>query len=166
MCEPATIMAAVSAVGSAMSLQSQADAAEAQAENINKATVDNYASLNRQAIEDRENQSVEQSQIQRTMVERTATAKAAAAGSEISGLSVDALLLDLAGKGLEAGTTSEQNYLRAGHARSDEFNQTRNTAQSQLNQIRTPGVADYLGVGLKIADAGIKWKNRNNPKGI
>lgn len=130
--------------------------AENQQTNINKATVDNYAMLNRQGVEDAQNATEEGDRINRERASRIASAKAAAAGSGVEGLSVDALLLDLSGKGLKAGTTSEMNYARMQEARTDQTNAVQSRADSEMSQLKfSPGlgVADYLGAGLKIGDA-------------
>ncbi|MCA0324046.1 MAG: hypothetical protein LCH89_00360 [Proteobacteria bacterium] len=160
MCEPALISAGLSIAGTALGVNAQARAASAQNEAINKATVDNYSALNRQGVEDRENASVEQTKIKNDTESRTASARAAAAGAEVGGLSVDALLLDLAGKGLEAGTTSDINYTRSAQARADQAEALRRGAVSQKAAIRDVGVAEYLGAGLQIANTGLNYVNK------
>jgi hypothetical protein len=170
MCEPATITAAsawlaanagtvalVSAAGTALStglqIKAAKDSAEAQNEAIAKSTVDNYAALNRQAVEDRENVTMQTDQIRREMRVRSAQATAGAAANDIGGLSVDALLLDLSGKGLEAATSAEMNYARSQGARGDQMKQVYSTGRSQAAQVRNVGAADYIGAGLKIGNS-------------
>lgn len=181
MCEPATITAATgwlaanagwiglasTAIGTGLQIKTQQDAAEAQNEAIARSTVDNYASLGRQAVEDRENASLERDQIARETRVRAAKAEAAAAANGIGGLSVDALLLDLSGKGLEAATSAEMNYARSQDAREDQFKSVHSSARSQAAQVRNVGGADYLAAGLRIGTAGVKYAGeRNKIKGM
>lgn len=177
MCEPATmawlatnapaLTAATAVAGAGLSIvsaQRQADAqnsaADAQAKAVGKAQIDNYAQINRQGVEDAQNATVEGDKIRREMAARVASAKVGAAGAGVAGLSVDALLLDLSGKGLEAASTSATNYARSVSSRADQAANLENTANSQRAQIKYasgPSGLDYLGAGLKIANAGATY---------
>ena len=198
MCEPATIAAttaffaknaalitAASALGggglSIMSAQSQAAAqnemadrqnasADAQTRAINQAQVDSYAQLGRAGVEDRENFTMESEALRREKVARMASARVSAAGSGVSGLSVDALLLDLSGKGLQAGTTAEMNYARSESARADQAVNLQNRTAGELSRVQrggpktSVGVGAYLGAGLKIAGAGVDYSKATYKK--
>lgn len=187
MCEPATItagmawmaanagtIAAVSSVAGAglsiASMNSQADAqntaSDAQAKAIGKSQIDNYAQVNRQGVEDAQNATVEGDKIRREMAARVASAKVGAAGAGVAGLSVDALLLDLSGKGLEASTTSATNYARSVASRADVAANLENSSNSQRAQLKYAngaGALDYLGAGLKVANAGVTY-SKSQPK--
>lgn len=144
--------------------------AEAQNKIINKTQVDSYAQLSRQGVEDRENQTMEGEALRREMIARTATARVAAAGSGISGLSVDAMLLDLSGKGLTAGATSETNYVRSVASREDQSAQLQNRTAGELSRVQygkpkaSVGAATYLGAGLQIANAGATYAKSKQVK--
>jgi hypothetical protein len=178
MCEPATLtaagawiaanagtIAAVSAVASTgVSLYAQGEAADKQNEfslargkAINKGTVDSYAQLNRQGVEDAQNATVTGNNLQREMATRIASARTAAAGVGVSGLSVDAMLLDLSGKGLEAGTTAEMNYARTQASRMDQAAALQGQGTNELSKLRMatgPTGGDYAAAGFKVANAG------------
>lgn len=173
MCEPVTIgtltitagqMAAGAAAlsaGTALYGQSQNFKAtnvanENQRVAVHAAAVESYAQANRQSIEDRENQTVQLASIEREQASRLAAARASAGAAGIGGASVDALMLDLAGKGLEASTTSEMNYARQSAARQDQVAGIARNQRSQLasiRDVRSPGAVDYLGAGLQIGNA-------------
>lgn len=173
MCEPVTIgaltitagqmAAAATAVSAGMALYGQKQNAKAvnsanEAKRVatHAAAVENYTQANRQGIEDRENASVEATLIDRERASRLGAARVSAGAAGIGGASVDALLLDLSGKGLEAGTTSEMNYARQQAARQDQVNNIGINQRSQLSAIRDisgPGIADYIGAGLRVGGA-------------
>lgn len=159
MCNPVYFVAASEAL-KLVQQQDQADqinkAADIQQANINKSTVQNYAQLNRQGVEDAQNQAVEQSKLTREMASRVATGRAQAGAAGISGTSVQAMLLDLAGKGLDAKTTSDMNYARSVAAREDQATELLNNATGQLSGIQWAsgvGLMDVMGSGLKIGSA-------------
>ncbi|MFS2049035.1 hypothetical protein ACEN9J_07705 [Variovorax sp. Varisp41] len=119
------------------------------------AAIENYSQANRQGIEDRENASVEGTEIARERAARLGSARVSAGAAGIGGASVDALLLDLSGKGLAAGTTSEMNYARQQAARQDQVDNIGINQRSQLSRlqdVKGPGFAEYLGAGLKVAN--------------
>lgn len=172
MCNPAAQLAI--AVGSSM-LQLQQKHDQAKAQNawadeqgrlINQATVDNYAQLNRQGIEDRENATMEGDKLRQEMAARAASARVSAAGAGISGMSVDAMLLNLAGKGLEAGTTSEMNYARTVASRADQAAELQRRNLSEKSRLqRGNGVngLDLMGAGLTIGGAYAQYKRQTAP---
>lgn len=166
------IASAAASAGSALYSQSVASknqnaANEQQRVAVHAAAIENYTQANRQGIEDRENQSVEMSQIDREKVARLSSARVSAGAAGVGGASVDALMLDLAGKGLEAGTTSATNYARTAAAREDRVANIGINQRSQLAGIRDvsgPGVADYLGAGLRVANAYVGGEQRTQRK--
>ena len=174
MCNPALAMLAITTASTALEIKRQDDQADAindaaaqQDENIRKATVQNFNQLNRQGVEDAQNHAVEQQRISREMASRVATGRAQAGASGVGGLSVDAMLLNLAGKGLEAQTTSEMNYARTMAARQDQATEIEMNARGQLAGVQwSPGVgaAEYMGAGLKIGGAYAQYKKETTPK--
>lgn len=159
MCEAMTI-AAIGAGLSLMQQQAQADAindaAEVQDKNIREATAQNYNQLNRQGVEDAQNAAVEGAMLSRQVTQRVATGRASVGASGISGLSVNAMLLDLAGKGLEAQTSAETNYARQMSARNDQAAEIQRGAAGQLSGVQRAagvGALDVFGAGLKVASA-------------
>lgn len=163
----AAAAAVVGTVSSVMSAEQQSKNQNAAAEQTRLNAVDaqnkNFEQANRQGIENRENQTVEQDAIRRQMAVRLGQARASAGASGISGGSVDALLLDLAGKGLEAGTTSEMNYTRQQAATSDMNSNIGVSTRNVINGTRTtagPGALSYLGAGLSITNSALQTQNR------
>jgi len=159
MCNPIAMVAA-SAVLSLAQQDAQASAtnraADEQQKNINRSTMDNYAQLNRQGVEESQNAAVEGAKLSRDVVSRVSTGRAQAGSSGVTGLSVNAMLLDLAGKGLDAQTTAETNYACGAAARADQATEIYNNATGQLGSIQRSsgvGVWDVAGAGLKIANA-------------
>lgn len=173
MCEPMTIMAGIGAGLSLLQQQDQADqmnaAADRQEKAINESTVASYEQLNRQATENAQNASVEGVKLSREVATRTATARAQNGASGVSGLSVDAMLLDLAGKGLEAQTSADTNYARQVAATNDQFSEIQRGAKGQLGSIqRSAGVTglDVLGAGLKVGTAYAGSEHYKASKGV
>lgn len=156
MCNPVLMVAASTGL-QLMQKQDEADqinrAADVQQANINKTTVQNYAQLNRQGVEEAQNQAVEQAKLTREMTARVGTGRAQAGAAGIFGTSVNAMLLDLAGKGLDAKATSETNYARGVAARNDQAIELQQNATGQLSNVRRAsgvGMMDVVGAGLKI----------------
>lgn len=173
MCNPAAMLA-MTAISTGLQIQQkqeQSDTmnklADAQEKVINKATVDSYAQLNRQGVEESQNASIEGSKLHREMTTRVASARVSAAGAGVSGMSVDALLLDLSGKGLEAATTAETNYARGAASRADQAAELQNRNLGDKSRLqRGSGVngLDVLGAGLKIGGAYAQYKKDTTPK--
>lgn len=172
MCNPAAMLA-MTVASTALQIQQkqeQADntnkLADAQEKIINKATVDSYAQLNRQGVEEAQNASVEGARLNREMQSRVASARVSAAGAGFGGMSVDALLLDLSGKGLEAATTAETNYARGSAFRADQAIELQNRNVGDKSRLqRGSGVngADMLGAGLRIGGAYAQYKKDTKP---
>lgn len=184
MCEPVTIgaltitagqmAAGAAAVSAGVALYGQAQTAKAthaanedQRSAVMRATENATSQANRQGIEDRENQTAEQFSLSRERASRIAQARTSAAAAGVGGSSVDALLLDLAGKGLEAGATSETNYTRTVAAREDQVANIGTSRQSQLagiRDVRGPGALDYLGAGLSVGTSYYNTKNKTSQR--
>ena len=89
-----------------------------------------------------------------------ARAKTASGESGISGLSVEALLADLSAAGGRANVNTEVNYLRRDQAlEADKMNMWGGAANS-INALKTPAAPDYIGNGLKIADASVSYADK------
>jgi hypothetical protein len=172
MCEPATLAAAslaVTAASTAASLYSQNEAANAQAAANQRAydsqmTAYNANIANSNLQKTQEAQALSQKQIENNTQARRDMAKATVASGEagVSGVSVDALLAELGGRAGNANTIAETNYLNRDRAiEADRMNAWAGTA-SAINSLKTPQSPDYIGAGLKIADAGISYGNRMN----
>lgn len=84
-----------------------------------------------------------------------AQARVAAGEAGVAGLSVDALLRDLAGEAAYDNTNIETNYLRQDTALNAKRENAYNLTASDINSLRTPVAPDYLGAGLRVADAGL-----------
>lgn len=133
--------------------QQEADAATraqmAQAMAINEGAAastlqDNFAALADEGLQEAENRTQTVDNLRRERAIRIAEGEAQAAGAGVSGASIDALLLDLQGKGLEAGTSAEINYARGQAARD---NQARGLSKGAA-WARAAGRADY-GVAVR-----------------
>lgn len=166
MCEPTTLTAlaiasTVASTGVAVYSADQQKKAvnasnETQRQAIHAAAIENYTQANRQGVEERENQTAEQAQIARERAARLSAATTSAAAGGVGGASVDAFMLDLAGKGLEASSTSESNYARATHALGDQVNNIGTSTRSQLASVRDQSRSlglDALGAGLQVGTA-------------
>lgn len=128
--------------------QQEADAATraqmAQAMAMNEGAAlsslqDNFAALADEGLQEAENRTQTVDNLRRERAVRVAQAEAQAAGAGVGGGAIDALLLDLQGKGLEAGTSAEINYARGQSARD---NQARSLAKGAAWS-RAAGRADY-----------------------
>jgi hypothetical protein len=159
MCNPVAFVAASVAL-QLYQQQEQANAvnksADNQEKNIHTATAQAYNQLNRKGVEDAQNQAQEQERLSREMAERVGTGRAQAGASGISGTSVNSMLLDLAGRGLEAKATAATNYARTVDANNDQASEIEQNAKGQLAGIQRAadvGFLDVLGGGLKIGSA-------------
>lgn len=172
MCEPTTLAAAalaVSAASTAASVYSQQQAANAHSK-ANQQAYDsqmiaynaNIANANLMKTQEAENLSQKKiannAQARRDMAKGTVSA----GESGVGGVSVDALLAELGGAAGQANASAEQNYLRRDRAiEMDRMNAWAGTA-SAINSLKTPQEPDYIGAGLRIAEAGIGYQNRMN----
>lgn len=172
MCEPTTIAMAtlaIAAASTAATVDAQNKAASAQS----KANQQNYDSqmiaynaniANANLMKTQEATSTSQKMIENNSQARRDIAKATVASGEagVSGVSVNALLAELGGKAGQANANAEVNYLARDRAiEMDRMNAWSGTA-SNINSLKTPVGADYIGAGLKIADAGLSYGNRMN----
>jgi opacity protein-like surface antigen len=172
MCEPTTLAAAalaVSAASTAASVYSQQQAANAQAK-ANQQAYDsqmiayNANIANANWMKTQEATQLSQKQIDNNSQARRDMARATVSAGEsgVSGLSVDSLLAELGGKAGQANANAEVNYLARDRAiEMDRMNAWAGTA-SAINSLKTPTEPDYIGAGLRIADAGIGYQNRMN----
>lgn len=166
MCDPATmtIMSIASSVGGLMAQQEAADAqAEAnqrQYENTMRAYRENVNQTNLMQQQEREGalMRVEDN----NMKARAAASTAAVASGEsgISGLSVDALMGDISFDQNRYNSSVQTNFDRAEGAIRNQRENVYADAASTINGLKTPAAPDFLGAGLKIAEAGYTYKQR------
>jgi hypothetical protein len=172
MCDPGSLAVAslvVSAASTAATVYSQQQAADAQAKANQQAydsqmTAYNANIANANLMKTQEAGVLSQKQIDNNSQARREQAKATVAAGEsgVSGLSVDSLLAELGGKAGQANANAEVNYLARDRAiEMDRMNSWAGTA-SAINSLKTPTQPDYIGAGLRIADAGIGYQNRMN----
>lgn len=88
------------------------------------------------------------------------TATVAAGENGISGLSVDALMGDLSFDQNRYNSSVQTNFDRAEGAIRNQRENVYANAASQINGLQTPAAPDYLGAGLKIAQAQYDYKQR------
>lgn len=171
MCDPVTATLVISAASAASSVYAQDQAAKAQSK-ANQQTYDsqmvayntNIANANRMKVQESENLAV--TKLENNAKARRDEAKATVAAGEagVSGLSVGGLLAELRGKAGEANTAAEVNYLRRDAAiEMDRQNAWAGTANA-INSLKTPQAPDYIGAGLKIAQAGVDYRVNSQPR--
>lgn len=175
MCEPVSAttlaysslaIATASAAASVYAQQQQADAQrqvnERQSQNIYAANAANQNQVNVQEQQSREQaiqKKTENGMIARSSIARSQTA---AGESGVSGLSVGYLLADLAGKRDKFDSSVDTNY---NYAYQNSENQRANVAfdaTSAINGLKAPVMPDYIGAGLRIAQAGVDYKTSMN----
>lgn len=158
MCPP--VMLGLAVASSLASLKAQQDAAKSQA-NANQQNYNNQmtayrynlANANATKVQEAENLAQKKMETNAEVTRRQATAVTAAGESGVSGLSVDALLAELAGRGGQANSSAEVNYLRGDRAiEADKMNSWSGVA-STIGQMQTPKAPDYLGAALSIGNA-------------
>lgn len=172
MCEPATLTAATLAITAAAtyaSVQAQEQQASAQRQVNERQSQNIYAAnaANQNQVNVQEQQSREQAIQKKTendYIAREAIAKSRTAAGEsgISGLSVDYLLADLAGKRDKFDSSVDANY---NYSYMNSENQRANVAfdaTSAINGLKAPVLPDYVGAGLRIAQAGVDYKKSMN----
>lgn len=171
MCDPVTATLVITAASAASSVYSQGQAAKAQSK-ANQQTYQsqvqayntNIANANLMKTQEADNLSAQKIENNAKANRDIAKATVAAGESGVSGLSVGALLADLAGSSGRANATAEVNYLRRDAAiEQDRQNAWANTA-SAINSLKTPQSPDYIGAGLKIAQAGVDYRVNSQPK--
>lgn len=170
MCEPATLAllslglttaGTVSGVaGQAANAKAQSAANDEQADEIRKAELANYDQLQiRQQQETQAaGQQVQANQTEAAKARSTATVAAGEAG--VSGLSVEALLADLYGQEARFRDGVTQNLENLTDSLSLEADNIQRTSTSQVNNLPTPKRPDYIGAGLRIADAAAGFLER------
>lgn len=163
MCDPVTLSAttlALSVASSAATVYQQQQAADAQAQANQRAYDSQMQAYNANIananwMKTQEAAALSQKKIENDSQARRDMAKATTAAGEagVSGLTVDSLLAELGGRAGQANTTAEVNYLARDRAiEMDRMNSWAGTA-SAINSLKTPTEPDYLGAGLRIANA-------------
>jgi hypothetical protein len=171
MCDPVTATLVITAASAASSVYAQDQAAKAQS----KANTQTYNSqmqayntniANANLMKSQESDNLAVTKMENNTKARRDEAKATVAAGEagVSGLSVGGLLAELRGSAGSANMTAETNYLRRDAAiEMDRQNAWASTASS-INSLKTPQQPDYIGAGLKIAQAGVDYRVNSQPK--
>lgn len=157
MCEPATIMIAMSAASAVAGVVSQqetasgmAEANQVQARNATQARNDNWEQINLRRRQEAESASEKINTNNTAMREAQATAVARAGPT---GLSMDALLGSIAQKGAGYNDSVNANYQRINQALDTQVTNVNRNAASGVNSLKTPPPVDYMGAALKIGNA-------------
>lgn len=157
MCEPTSIMLAISAVSAVSGVINQQNAADSQvasnqrqAQNLRNAQVQNYnqVNLSRQQSSDAAGQKIGANNMAQREAQATAIARAGP-----SGLSVDALLASMGAKGATYNQSVNENLDRTNLQLDNQLENVNNQTASAFNAMKTPDPVDYLGAGLKIGSA-------------
>jgi len=165
--EPATALAIASVASAASSVYGQQQAANAQSkanqrqyENTLQARAANINQTNLAQQQQREEsmQKLEENSLAARAA--AATARVSAGENGISGLSVDALLADIGTKQNRYESSVQTNYDRTSQAIANQRENIDINAASQINSLKTPAMPDYIGAGLKIAQAGYDYSQR------
>lgn len=157
MCEPTTALAIASIASTAATAYSQDRAAKIQTQ-ANQTQYDNtmtamrFNLANANVTKQQEAENASQKIIENNAQVRRDQSKATVAAGEagVSGLSVDALLAELGGAGGRANTNIRTQQERTDRAiEADKMNVWAGSA-SQINQLKTPQGADWLGAAVRI----------------
>ena len=171
MCEPTTILAIASVAATAGSVVAQSQAADAQTatnqrqyENTMRAYRENVNQTNLMQQQEREGSlmRVEDNNMKARAAQSTAAVSAGENG--ISGLSVDALMGDMSFDQNRYNSSVQTNFDRAQGAISNQRENVYASAASSINGLQTPAAPDYLGAGLKIAQAGYNYNQQTKVK--
>lgn len=169
MCEPTTILAIASVASAAGSVVAQSQAADAQSasnqrqyDNTMRAYRENVNQTNLMQQQEREGSLMKVEDNNMKARAATSTASVAAGENGISGLSVDALMGDISFDQNRFNGSVQTNFDRAQGAISNQRENVYSNAASQINGLQTPASPDYLGAGLRIAQAGYDFKKRTN----
>lgn len=166
MCDPVSL-AVLTVASTAASVSAQQQAADAQAEtnqrqydNTMRAYRENVNQTNLMQQQEREAslQKVEDNNMKARAAASTATVASGESG--VSGLSVDALMSDISFDQNRFNSSVQTNFDRAQGAISNQRENVYANAASSINGLQTPAAPDYLGAGLKIAQAGYDYKQR------
>lgn len=167
MCDPATAALVIATASAAAAVAQQNKVADAQSKT-NQQTYDgqmtaynfNLANANNRKITEAGDAASRKFDTTIKSQDDLARARTASGESGISGLSVEALLADLSSAAGRANVNTEVNYLRRDSALEvDKMNMWSGAANS-INSLKTPMGADYIGAGLKIADAGATYSDK------
>lgn len=169
MCEPTTILAIASVASAAGSVVAQSQAADAQSasnqrqyDNTMRAYRENVNQTNLMQQQEREGSLMKVEDNNMKARAAASTASVAAGENGISGLSVDALMGDISFDQNRFNGSVQTNFDRAQGAISNQRENVYSNAASQINGLQTPASPDYLGAGLRIAQAGYDFKKRTN----
>jgi hypothetical protein len=171
MCDPVTATLVITAASAASSVYAQDQTAKAQS-RANQQTYNsqiqayntNLANANLMKSQESDNLAAQKFENNAKANRDMAKATVSAGELGVSGLSVGALLADLAGSAGRANANAEVNYLRRDAAiEQDRQNAWAGTANA-VNSLKTPQSPDYLGAGLKIAQAGVDYRVNSTPK--
>lgn len=169
MCEPTTILAIASVASAAGSVVAQSQAADAQSasnqrqyDNTMRAYRENVNQTNLMQQQEREGSLMKVEDNNMKARAAASTASVAAGENGISGLSVDALMGDISFDQNRFNSSVQTNFDRAQGAISNQRENVYSNAASQINGLQTPASPDYLGAGLRIAQAGYDFKKRTN----
>lgn len=154
MCEPVSIMMAVSAVAGLVAQQQASKAQEKannqQAANAGQAQRDNWEQINQRRGQEAEAAAQKIGENNLAMREAQAT-QIASAGP--AGISMDALLGHIAQKGASYNDSVNANYQRVNQQLDSQLVNVNRNAASEVNSLRAPPKVDYLGAALKIGSA-------------
>ena len=157
MCEPTTLMLAISAASAGAGLLSQQAAADSQNESnqqqgrnlmLSRAQNANQINLERQQAGDAAGQKINAN----NMALREAQASTVARAGP-SGLSLDALLGDMGRKGAGYNESVYANLDRTNMAVDNQLTNLNTQTSSGFNQMKTPAAPDYLGTALRIGSS-------------
>jgi hypothetical protein len=171
MCDPVTATLVITAASAASSVYAQDQTAKAQTK-ANQQTYDsqikayntNIANANLMKSQESDNLAVTKMTNNAKARRDESKATVAAGESGVSGLSVGGLLAELRGQAGQANMAAETNYLRRDAAiEMDRQNAWAGTANA-INSLKTPQQPDYIGAGLKIAQAGVDYRVNSQPK--
>ena len=165
MCEPASIMLAISAASAAAGLANQKNAADSQAESnqqqannlmLSRAQNSNQINLERQQSSDAAGQKINANNLSMREAQASTVARAGP-----SGLSVDALLGDIGRKGATYDQSVTANLDRTNLALDNQLSNLNTQTSSGFNQMKTPAPVDYLGTALRIGADGYNAYQKN-----
>lgn len=157
MCEPTTALAIATIASTAATAYTQDQTAKAQT-RANQQQFDNtmtayrFNVANANATKQQEAENLSAKMIENNAQVRREQSKATVAAGEagISGLSVDSLLAELGGAGGRANMTARTNFERTDRAIEADKMNVWSGAASQINNLKTPQGADWLGAAVRI----------------
>ena len=141
-----------SVVAQRQAADSQTAANQRQYENTMRARAANLNQTNLMQQQQREagSQQLEQNNMAARAARSTSTVSAGENG--ISGLSVDALMADLGNKQNRFNSSVVTNYDNSSMAIANQRENVDINAASQINNLKTPAMPDYLGAALRIGN--------------